>query len=133
MNERHSATSISVAAGLLAAAGIASSLIGINPGSLLLVAAVVLTITQRSAITRALRAPVINRRRRRLTIAAELAGIFVASFIAYLALIGDTWSTRETVLAVLGYAAMIGPVGFLVAGLLTPATATTTNPTPPAD
>ena len=92
-----------------------------------------LTITQRSAIARALRAPVINRRRRRLTIAAKLAGIFVASFIAYLALIGDTWSTRETVLAVLGYATMIGPVGFLAAGLLTPATATTTNPTPPAD
>jgi hypothetical protein len=35
-------------------------------------------------------------------------------------LIGDTWTTRETVLAVIGNAALIGAVGFLAAGLLTP-------------
>jgi hypothetical protein len=39
-----------------------------------------------------------------------------------LLLIGDTWTTRETVLAIIGNAAMIGAIGFLAAGLLTPRT-----------
>lgn len=124
MNERHSATTISVAVGLLAAAGVASTLvdIGLYPGGLLLVVALALGIAQRSAIARALRAPDPHRRRRRLQTAAVLGVVFVASFVAYLMLIGDTWSTRDTVLAIIGNAAMIGAVGFLAAGLLTPKT-----------
>lgn len=122
MNERHSATTISVAVGLLAAAGVASMLVGLYPGGLLLVVALALAIAQRSAIARALRAPDPHRRRRRLQTAAVLGVVFVASFVAYLMLIGDTWSTRETVLAIIGNAAMIGAVGFLAAGLLTPKT-----------
>ena len=122
MNERHSATTISVAVGLLAAAGVASMLVGLYPGALLLVIALVLAIAQRSAIARALRAPDPHRRRRRLRAAAVLGVVFVASFVAYLMLIGDTWSTRDTVLAIIGNAAMIGAVGFLAAGLLTPKT-----------
>ena len=122
MNERHSATTISVAVGLLAAAGVASMLVGLYPGALLLVVALVLAIAQRSAIARALRAPDPHRRRRRLQTAAVLGVVFVASFVAYLMLIGDTWSTRDTVLAIIGNAAMIGAVGFLAAGLLTPKT-----------
>ena len=35
------------------------------------------------------------------------------------ALIGDEWTVRETVLAAVGTPAMIGAVGFLIAGLLT--------------
>jgi hypothetical protein len=46
----------------------------------------------------------------------------ITSFVAYLLLIGDSWTTRDTVLAVIGNAAMIGAVGFLTAGLLTPKT-----------
>ncbi len=65
-------------------------------------------------------APDPHRRRRRLQTAAVLGVVFVASFVAYLMLIGDTWSTRDTVLAIIGNAAMIGAVGFLAAGLLTP-------------
>jgi hypothetical protein len=122
MNERHSANTISIVVGLVAVAGVASVLMGIYPGALLLVVAVVLAIAQRSAIARSLRAPDLARRRRRLQTAAVLAVVFVASFVAYLLLIGDTWSTRETVLAVIGNAAMIGAVGFLAAGLLTPKT-----------
>jgi hypothetical protein len=122
MNQRHSANTITVAAGLLAAAGIASVLVGLYPGALLLVVAFVLAIAQRSAIAHALRAPDTQRRRRRLRTAAVLGVVFVASFIAYLVLIGDTWTTRETVLAIIGNAAMIGAVGFLAAGLLTPKT-----------
>jgi UDP-N-acetylmuramyl pentapeptide phosphotransferase/UDP-N-acetylglucosamine-1-phosphate transferase len=91
-------------------------------GPLLLVVAVVLAVTQRSAIARSLRAADSDGRRRRLRTAAVLAVVFIASFVAYLLLIGDTWTTRETVLAVIGNAAMIGAVGFLAAGLLTPKT-----------
>jgi hypothetical protein len=122
MNERHSANTITVTAGLLAAAGVACVLVGLYPGGLLLVVAVALAIAQRSAIARTLRAPDPDRRRRRLHTAAVLGVIFVASFIAYLMLIGDTWTTRETVLTIIGNAAMIGAVGFLAAGLLTPKT-----------
>jgi uncharacterized membrane protein YidH (DUF202 family) len=122
MNERHSATTISVAVGLLAAAGVASMLVGLSPGALLVVVALALAIAQRSAIARALRAPDPHRRRRRLQTAAVLAVVFVASFVAYLMLIGDTWSTRDTVLAIIGNAAMIGAIGFLAAALLTPKT-----------
>ena len=42
--------------------------------------------------------------------------------MAYLLLIGDSWTTRETVLAIIGNAALIGAIGFLAAGLLTPKT-----------
>jgi hypothetical protein len=123
MNERHSANTITVIAGLLAAAGVASMFVDLYPGGLLLlVVAIALAIAQRSAIARALRAPDPQRRRRRLRTAAVLGVVFVASFIAYLILIGDTWTTRETVLAIIGNGAMIGAVGFLASGLLTPKT-----------
>jgi hypothetical protein len=122
MNERHSATTISIVVGSLAAAGVAGVLTGIYPGALLLVVAVVVAVTQRSAIARALRAPDADRRRHRLHTAAVLAVVCVTSYVVYLMVIGDTWTTRETVLAIIGNAAMIGAVGFLAAGLLTPKT-----------
>ena len=81
-----------------------------------------LAVAQRSTIARALRAPDNQRRRRRLQTAAVLAVVFVLSYVAYLALIGDTWTTRETVIAIIGNAALIGAIGFLAAGLLTPKT-----------
>ena len=96
-------------------------LVGVYPGGLLLAVALVLAVAQRSAIAR-VRAADSDGRRRRLRTAAVLGVVFVASFVAYLLLIGDTWTTRETVLAIIGNAAMIGAVGFLAAGLLTPRT-----------
>jgi hypothetical protein len=124
MNERHSANTISIVIGLVAAAGIASLLVGVGIylSPLLLIVALVLAVSQRSAIARALRAADFDGRRRRLRTAAVLGVVFVASFVAYLLLIGDTWTTRETVLAIICNAAMIGAVGFLAAGLLTPRT-----------
>lgn len=122
MNEPNTATTITIVIGLIAAAGVAGLLTGVYPSALLLVVAAVLAVTQRSAIARALRAPNPDRRRHRLQIAAVLGAICITSFVAYLLLIGDSWTTRETVLAVIGNAAMIGAVGFLAAGLLTPKT-----------
>lgn len=122
MNERHTANTITIAAALAALAGVASVLVGIYPGALLIIVAIALAVAQRSAVARALRAPDAERRRRRLRIAAVLGVVFIASFATYLLVIGDTWTTRETVLAVIGNAALIGTIGFLAAGLLTPKT-----------
>ena len=68
------------------------------------------------------RVPDSNLRRRRLRKAAALGATFVASFAIYITLIGDTWTSRETVLAIVGNLAMFGAVGYLIAGLLTPRT-----------
>lgn len=120
MTEKHSATTLSVIIGLLALGGVAGLMTGLFPGMLLAVAAVVLAVAQRSTLARALRVPNSVLRRRRLWTAAVLGVVFVASFVAYMALIGDSWTTRETVLSIIGTTAMVGAAGYLVAGLLTP-------------
>lgn len=120
MNDQHSATSVSVAIGVLAGAGVLSLLVGLGPGLVLLAVAVALAAGRRGQLAQALRTPNSNLRRRRLTTAAVLAAVFVVSFTAYMALIGDEWTLRETLLAGVGTPAMIGAVGFGVAGLLTP-------------
>jgi hypothetical protein len=120
MNEQHSATAISAVVGLLVGAGIVSVLVGLYPGLVLLAAGVALAAGRRGQLARALRTPNSNLRRRRLTTATVLAAVFVGTYTAYMMLIGDEWTVRETVLAGVGTPAMIGAVGFLVAGLLTP-------------
>jgi hypothetical protein len=82
-----------------------------------------LAVAQRRTLARALRVPDTNLRRRRLGAAAILGATFVTSYVTYSLLIGDTWTGRETVLAVIGTLAMFGAIGFLIAGLLTPRTA----------
>ena len=99
-----------------------SLLTGVYPGILFFAVAAVLALAQRSTLARALRVPNSNLRRRRLQTAAVLGALFVALYVVYLATIGDTWTTRETVLASVGTLSMFGAVGFLIAGLLTPRT-----------
>jgi hypothetical protein len=41
----------------------------------------------------------------------------------YIATIGDSWTVRETILALLGTVAMVGAFVYLVLGLLTPRSA----------
>ncbi|MDP1807103.1 MAG: hypothetical protein Q8K72_18145, partial [Acidimicrobiales bacterium] len=48
------------------------------------------------------------------------AAIFGVTYPAYMMLIGDEWTVRETLLAGVGTPAMFGAVGFGIAGLLTP-------------
>ena len=60
-----------------------------------------------------------DRRRTRLRTAAILAAVFVASYGVFLLTVGDTWSASDTLLCVIGTAAMLGAGGFLVAGLVT--------------
>jgi hypothetical protein len=120
MNPSHTTTTITFGIALLAAAGAASILTGLYPGALLLAAAVALGVAQRSALARAIRVPDTAVRHRRLRTAAVLAVSFVACYVVFLLTIGDEWTGRETILAVVGTASMIGAGGYLIAGLATP-------------
>lgn len=120
MTEQRSATTLVVLISLVAAAGALSLLTGVGPGLAFLGAATVLAVAQRSTLAKAIRAPVAGLRRRRLTISAVLAAVFVLCSGVYAMVIGDTWTPRETVLAGVGTLAMIGAPIFLVVGLLTP-------------
>lgn len=120
MTEHQSATTLGIAIGLLTAGGIASLLTGVGPWLLLLAAAGVLAFAQRGALARAIRTPDSNLRRRRLMTAAVLGVVFVGLYVAYISLIGDRWTVRETVFTIIGTSAMFGAAGFLIAGLLTP-------------
>jgi hypothetical protein len=123
MNERRSATTITVVIAGLAIAGVATTLLvglGLYPGVVLLVVAAVLAVGQRSALAQSLRAPSVQRRRRRLLTAAVLGAVTVGSYLLFLAVIGDRWTARDTVIAVVGNAAMLGSIGYLISGLLTP-------------
>ncbi len=68
MTEQHSATILHLAITLLAAGGVLSLLTGLGPGLALLLAAVVLAVSQRSTLAHAIRTPDTNRRRRRLAL-----------------------------------------------------------------
>lgn len=120
MAPHRTSTAITWAIVLLAVAGAAAFVTGLHPGALLFVAAVVLGVTQRSALTRAIRTPDTTLRHRRLRTAAVLAIVFVACYGVYLVSIGDEWTIRETVLAVVGTLSMFGAAGYLVVGLATP-------------
>ena len=128
VNEHRTTATIHVLVLGFAAAGALSVLTGVYPGVLLLAAALVLALSQRSALARSLRTPSSQLRRRRLRVAAVLGAAFVADYVSYLALIGDKWTLRETVLAVSGMVCLIAALGFLVAGLLTPRSALVSHP-----
>ncbi len=120
MNQQHSATTIVIIISLFAAGGVVSLLTGVYPGPVLLGAAALLAVAQRSTLAKSLRTPVAGLRRRRLAISAGLAVVCVACASVYATVIGDTWTARETVLAGVGTLAMIGAPLFFVIGLLTP-------------
>jgi hypothetical protein len=120
MNRQASSKTLTLTIGLLGAGGFASLLVGIYPGVLLVVAAISLGIVRRSDLARAIRVPDPQLRRRRLLTASALAAVFVACYALFLAVIGESWNGRATVLALVGSISMIGSVVYLIAGLLTP-------------
>jgi hypothetical protein len=122
MSEEHSATALTVAIVGLAAAGVLSVLIGAYPGAVLLGGSAILAFTQRSALARAIRTPDRDRRRRRFTIAAVLAVVFAASIVSYVHDISDehVGGTSLVIHNAIGVPAMLGALGFFLAGLLTP-------------
>lgn len=123
MTEQHSSTTLSIVISLLAGAGLVSVMVGLYPGLVFLVAAVGLAIAQRSTLARAIRTPDSNRRRRRLRIGSGLGAVSVACYVAFVQLIGDSWTIRETILNLIGVPAMFGGIFYLIAGLLTPRSA----------
>jgi hypothetical protein len=123
MTEQHSTTVLGLVIGLFAAGGLASLMTGVGPPSLILFAvAIVLAVTQRSTLSRALRVPNSNLRRRRLQTAAALGGTFVLTYGTFSLTVGDSWTITDTLLALVGTPAMIAAPLFLLAGLLTPRT-----------
>ena len=84
MSEQHSGATLNLTVTLLAARRGAERAHGSLPGSVLLLAAGVVAVAQRSTLARAIRTPDSNRRRRRLTTAAVLAVVFVASFVSFM-------------------------------------------------
>lgn len=116
----HSSKAVAVLITLLAAAGLASLLVGLYPGLVLLVVAGGLAVAQRSSLARAIRTLDHDLRRRRFVTAAVSGVVFVASYVIYLLVIGDHWTLRETVLTVIGTTAIVVAIGSLIAGLLTP-------------
>ena len=123
MTEKHSTTVLGVVIGLFAAGGLASLMTPVGPPSLILFAvAIVLAVTQRTTLSRALRVPNSNLRRRRLQTAAALGATFVLTYVTFLLTVGDSWTITDTLLALVGTPAMIAAPLFLLAGLLTPRT-----------
>ena len=130
MNQQTSTQALNWAIIVLAAGGVISVMTGAYPGVVLILIAVVLGIAQRSKLAQAIRVPDRALRMRRLTTAAGLGVVFAGCYALYLTLIGDTWTTRETVLSLFGTLSMVASLGYLIAGLLTPrAPRSTANPT----
>lgn len=107
---------------LLATGGVVGVLTEFYPGIVLFAAAAALALAQRSTLALAIRTPDSNRRRRRLGIAAFIGATFMSSQIAFYVLVGDSWTMRETLLALVGVPSMFGGIVFFIAGLLTPRT-----------
>ena len=122
MSEQHSGTTLNLTITLLAAAGVLSVLAGLYPGVLLLLAAVVVAVAQRSTLAHAIRTPDSNRRRRRLTTAAILTVVFVGAMASYLRAVGEEHVSGTSLVLhnAIGVPSMVGAIVFLVAGLLTP-------------
>jgi hypothetical protein len=128
MNDHRSSIALNLIIVALALGGVVTFLIGIGPSVVLLVAAGGLAITQRSALAQSLRVPDGGVRRRRLMTAAVLGAIFVVSYAVYAVTIGESWTVKDTVLALVGTVAMVGAVGYFIAGLATPRTPDDAHP-----
>lgn len=122
MNPKHSTMVLSTVIGLLAVAGVASFLTGLGPGVLLLVLAVVLAITQRSTLARAIQTPDSDLRRRRLMAAAALAVLSTVTIVVAIADVRNdySWGLKVILYNVVFFAAAIGAIVTLIVGLLTP-------------
>jgi len=121
MKEQHRATVLTVATAVMASAGIISPLIGLPLGVLLVPLAAVVAITQRGRLARSMDAVDASRlRRKRLRIAAILAGSLPVIFLVSLPILGDEWGTDAIVAFGLWTAVLIAAVSYFVSGITTP-------------
>ncbi|HEY5699822.1 MAG TPA: hypothetical protein VIT01_20130 [Acidimicrobiales bacterium] len=122
MSETKATTTLYVAIAALAVGGAMGVLTGLYPLVILLGAAVVLAVSQRAALARAIRTPDTDVRRRRLLLAGVSASVFAVSVVTYGWDLSDDEISSASLLAhsFVGTAAMIAMVILLIAGLLTP-------------
>jgi hypothetical protein len=120
MTPQQTNTALYATVALLALGGVATLTIDSRIGIVLLVAGLVLGLTQRSALATSFRVPDSSLRRKRLRTAAVLGGIFVLSYGTFVLTVGESWTITDTLLALIGTPAMIAAPLFLLAGLLTP-------------
>lgn len=119
MTEQQTSTALYATVALLTLGGVATLTLDSQIGIVLLVAGLVLGLTQRSSLAASFRVPDSSLRRKRLRTAAVLGGISVLSYGTFVLTVGDSWTITDTLLALIGTPAMIAAPLFLVAGLLT--------------
>lgn len=120
MNAPQANTALHATVALLILGGVATLTMDNRIGIVLLIAGLVLGLTQRSALATSFRVPDSSLRRRRLRTAAVLGAIFVLCYSAFALTVGDSWTITDTLLALVGVPAMFAAPLFLLAGLLTP-------------
>ena len=121
MKEEHRSMALIVATTVMACAGIISPMIGLPLGLLLVPLAAVVAITQRGRLARSMDAVDASRlRRKRLRIAAILAGLLPVIYLVSLPILGDEWGTDATVAFGLWTAVLIAAVSYFVSGITTP-------------
>lgn len=110
--------------------GVSAIMIGLPwwVGTTLILAGAALLLANRGRLARSIRTPDTSRRTHRLRLAAAGAAIFTACVLGYLVVIsGEDASTLGLLgTALPGMAALVATVGYLLAGLATPRTRTTT-------
>ena len=121
MKEEHRSMALIVATTVMACAGIISPMIGLPLGLLLVPLAAVVAITQRGRLARSMDAVDASRlRRKRLRIAAILAGLLPVIYLVSLPILGDEWGTDAIVAFGLWTTVLIAAVSYFVSGITTP-------------
>jgi hypothetical protein len=130
MTEIRTTRMLAVAIAGLLVLGVATPMMGLLwSGPVLIVAGLGLMLANRGRLARAIRTPDSSQRTRRLRLSALSAGVFAAAVVGYVIVIWDEEASTLGLLlpSLLGMAALVGAVWFLIAGLLTPRTANTSR------
>lgn len=121
MNEAHRSAALTVLIVTMACAGILSLFVGLLPGVILVPLAAALAVGQRSKLARSMDAVDGTRlRKRRLTIAAVLAGSLPLVYLVSLPILGDSWGTDAVVAFAVWVAVLIAAVSYFIVGISTP-------------
>lgn len=124
MNTRKPNAALNLLIVALAVAGLGTLAIGAFVGLPLLALAVFLGVTQRSQLARSLRPEGPSSRRRSRLITAAVLGVIalgaIASWMYHINHYNSLGDTTVMVHGLIGYPALVGALGYLVAGLLTP-------------
>ena len=126
MSKTRDTRTLNVAIAGLLALGIFGVTAGVTwIGATLIFAGLGLAIANRGRLARSIRTPNPSQRSHRLRLAALNAGIFAACVVAYMIVTWDGEASSPGLLipSLLGSAALVGAVGFFLAGLFTPRTA----------